>query len=220
MEQAPARLLAAALGMLTGPDPVIFPLANVLSNASAHGHISYDSVLSEAGADTEEVLFAAWEYKLLIPRRSAACGEWDFRLLVMRPGEIYEMPNISRYLINNARKTGQWDVNTAVAGLYRDMGESQWEQMPGLIRRLGGRAEGFTISAGAIHSACCSAGICHRTGPLILILKGGGILSPKLSARTAAAKNRFPLYELNPSLYPNMGIASQSSKGGVYHADG
>lgn len=205
MEEAHARPLIAALRVLIGEDPLAAPLAQVLANACAHAAISYDTVFTAAGPDTEELLLTAWEFKLLIPRRSAACGEWDFRLLVMRPGEIYEMPNIGRYLVNTAINTGNWDVETAVADLYRDMDEPQWEQMPELVGQLGKQAEHFTVTAGGVHAACQNAGVYHRTGPLILVLKGGGILSPKLSARIAPANHHGPIYELNPSLYPDHG---------------
>ncbi|MBS3732344.1 MAG: hypothetical protein KGY42_05490 [Desulfobacterales bacterium] len=197
--------LIAALRVLIGEDPLSAPLAQVLADACARASISYDTVLAAAGPDAEELLLTAWAFKLLIPRRSAACGEWDFRLLAMRPGEIYEMPNIGRYLVKNALKTGNWEVETAVADLYRDMDEPQWRQIPELVGQLGKQAKQFTITAGGVHTACRNAGVYHRTGPLILVLKGGGILSPKLSARIAPANHHGPIYELNPSLYPDHG---------------
>lgn len=205
MENFHARPLIAALRDLIGEDPFTAPLAQILADACAHASISYDAVFAAAGPEAEELLLTAWEFKLLIPRRSAACGEWDFRFLVMRAGEIYEMPNICRYLVKTAMKTGRWDVETAVAELYHDMGEPQWKQIPELVVQLGKQAQHDIVTAGGVHAACRNAGIYHRTGPLILVLKGGGILSPKLSARIAPASHQGPIYELNPSLYPDHG---------------
>ena len=205
MENLHIRPLIAALRDLTGEEPLTVPLAQILTDASAHASISYDAVFAAAGPDAEELLLTAWEFKLLIPRRSAACGEWDYRFLVMQAGEIYEMPNICRYLVKTAIKTGVWDVETAVCDLYRDMGEPQWKQIPELVVHLGKQAQHYTVTADGVHSACRNAGIYHRTGPLILVLKGGGILSPKLSARIAPASHQGPIYELNPSLYPDHG---------------
>ncbi|MBS3808737.1 MAG: hypothetical protein KGY38_01105 [Desulfobacterales bacterium] len=195
--------LIEALRELVGDEPLIEPLASVLADACIHASIPYDSIINRAESDAQELILAAWDWKLLIPRRCAACGEWDHRLLVTSPGEIYEMPNIIRYLVQKAGAGGAWDVQTAVADLYHDMGEPQWEKMPELVFRLGRQAERFVVSAGEINAACRNSGFYYRTGSLILILKGGGIISPKLAAGPAAAKRHSPLYELNPSLYPH-----------------
>lgn len=202
MHRNPVGSLVQALRDLAGDDPVAGPLAAVLADACSRTVISYDSILATAGPDAEDLVFVAWQWKLLIPRRSAACGEWDHRLLVTAPGELYEMPNISRYLVKKAMHSGSWETSAAVADMYRDMGEPCWDRMPELIRRLGRQAENLVVSAAGIHAACCNAGFYGRTGAMILTLKGGGIISPKLAAMPVVAKSRSPAYELNPGLYP------------------
>jgi len=43
-----------------------------------------------------------------------------------------------------------------------------------------------------------------KTGAMIAILKGAGIISPKLAAISQVAKSRSPLYEFNPSVYAEL----------------
>ncbi|MFP4454054.1 MAG: hypothetical protein ACLFPI_11905 [Desulfobacterales bacterium] len=76
-------------------DATEFPekFAAILAKACSHTSISYDAVISIAKEDAPELMLEAWDLKLLIPRRSAFCGEWDYRIPLMQPGEIYEMLN-------------------------------------------------------------------------------------------------------------------------------
>lgn len=202
MKSAQLDFLIHALRALVDDEDLTEQFAAVLAKACSRTSISYDSVISMVKEDAQELMLEAWGLKLLIPRRSSSCGEWDYRIPVMRPGEIYEMPNIGRYLVKGAMNSGKWDPGKAAADMYRDMGEEQWEQMPALIRQLDKQARGLVISAAGIDAACRNSGFYHKTGPLILILKGGGIISPKLASGISAAKRRSPVYELNPSLYP------------------
>ncbi|MFW6081060.1 MAG: hypothetical protein ACOC7W_04025 [Desulfosalsimonas sp.] len=192
--------LRSALKELISEETLIRPLAAVLAEALTRSSISYDTVIPIAQEDAQEVMLEAWDWKLLLPRRNSGCGEWDHRIPVMRPGEIYEMPNIGRYLVKHAADLGKWDPRTAIADMYRDMGEERWEQMPELVRQLKKNASCRVINAAQINSACRNAGFYHRTGSLILILKGGGIISPKLASGISAARSHSPVYELNPAV--------------------
>ncbi len=195
--------LASALVKLFGRNVPSEPFARILASALENGAISYEEVSRLAGPAAEDLIFDAWDAKLLIPRRSAACGEWDYRLLVMGPNEIYDMPNIGCYLVDMAMTHGQWAVDDAVAALYHDMGEPEWERMPIFVRQLFRQADQLVVTAAGINAACRIAGLYHRTGTMILELKGGGIISPKLAVKSLVAKKRMPIYELNPGLFPH-----------------
>jgi len=180
-------------------------LAAVLVAACGRGTVAFEDVQSIAGGAAGELLLFAWSQKLLLPRKFFRCSEWDDRVVGIVPGEIYEMPNISRYLVKSAMAGAKWDVRAAVGALYRDMGEAEWKKMPDVVDEICGHAVNGAISAPAIAAACTRAGVCGRTGALIAILKGGGIVSPKLRPLGPVIKAAVPLYEVNPCACPGSG---------------
>lgn len=190
-------------------------LSSVLLAAYQQETISYDEINAVASSDIAEILLFAWNWKLLIPQGFSRCGEWDNRRLLITPGEVYEMPNVSRHLVRAAVDTGKWDIRRAVASLYQEMEAPPWEKMADLVAAITRRASHYTIRAAAIHAACLEAGIKNKTGAMIAILKGGGIISPKLAALLPGAKSGGPLYEINPSVYPPVrpGAGSKSPAG-------
>lgn len=186
-------------------------LADILHVAYRQETITFDEVVKIEPIEFEDVLFFAWNNKLLIPQAFLHCSEWDDLILQMEPGEVYKMPNISRYLLMIAADTGKWDIRAAVTDLYRHMGEPSWARMPDLVDWITRLASHYTVNAAALHSACVKAGIKNRTGAMIAILKGGGIISPKLGAFRPAPKSGGPLYEVNPSVYPRHQEANSQS---------
>ncbi|HKK99387.1 MAG TPA: hypothetical protein VJ943_03985 [Desulfotignum sp.] len=181
-------------------------ICSVLVNAAGNDTINYDSVQAAAGPSTGEVLLELWEWRLLLPVRSSKCGEWDARIMWMQPGEVFEMPNISRVLITNAIQSGKWDTIWAIRQLFQKMGEPDWEKMPILVRELKDSCVHNVISGTRIGSACGHHGLREKTGALIAVLKGAGIISPKLMAMDRSRmESASPLYEFNPSIYGESG---------------
>lgn len=194
--------LSSALKAVYGSD--VPPLAAaVLMAAVSHDEIGFEEIQAIAGSGTEELLLFAWSLKLLLPRMFSRCGEWDDRIVRIEPGETYEMPNISRYLVKCALTTAKWDVRAAVSTLYRDMGEPEWSKMSDLVDEICRRAVNCAISASAISAACSRASISGSTGAMIAVLKGGGIISPKLRPVGPVIKAAVPLYEINPGVCPD-----------------
>lgn len=178
------------------------PICSVLVYAAEVDIIHYETIQKVAGSLTGEVLLEMWEWKLLLPIRSSKCGEWDSRIMVMQPGEVFEMPNISRTLTSNAIESGRWDTPWAIYRLFQEMGEPDWEKIPALVRELKNSCVHNVISGTRIGAACSHHGLKEKTGALIAVLKGAGIISPKLMAMD---RNRMqstsPLYEFNPCVY-------------------
>ncbi len=176
-------------------------LAQVLSLAVKEGKISYEEVKKVAKDEAEEVLLLGYSWRLLVPERTSKSMEWEDRILRFEPGEVYELPNVVRYLVKEAEQTGHWDPEEAVALAFKQMGEPEWAQMPGLVKRLAERAEGNRISAIQIKETCEELGLGERVDPLIAELKGSGVMSPSLASLAEAIQRKAPLYELNPSLF-------------------
>jgi hypothetical protein len=76
--------------------------------------------------------------------------------------------------------------------------------MPDLILSIKKNTVHNTINDARIGVLCIQNGLKDKTGAMIAILKGGGIISPKLAAISQTAKSRSPLYEFNPSVYAEL----------------
>jgi hypothetical protein len=176
-------------------------LALVLGRASKMGRISYQEVDKVVNDKAEDVLLLGSEWRLLLPVRTVKSAAWEDRLLLCKPEESYEVPNIIRYIVEGAGKTGYWNTADAIIRLFKEMGEPAWERMPKLIERLGEKAIDHRISAAKIRKTCIELGMENRVDMLIAGLKGSGVMSPKLGSFAEVNREGSPLYELNPSLY-------------------
>jgi hypothetical protein len=193
--------LEKALSTLLEDAELAAPLAAVLAHACETGRISYNEVADIAGDSPDEVLLSGNRWRLLIPMRVEKSGAWEDRLLLCKPGESYELPNVVRYLVQNASKTGYWAPMTAIAEVFEEIGEPDWQQMPELVAELWKQARDGQVSAVQIRKICSELGLGDRVDALIAELKASGVMSPKLSSIAEVSRAGSPLYELNPSLF-------------------
>jgi len=197
LEKALSRLLSH--GELTNR------LAQVLARASERGRVSYREVEKIVNGDAEDVLLLGNEWRLLLPVRTLKSAAWEDRLLVAKPEELYEVPNIIRYLVEDARKTGRWEAGCALTDFFRDIGEPNWEQIPKLVERLEKQARDYRVTASQIKTVCNELSLGDRVDALIAELKASGVMSPKLGAIAEVSRAGMPIYELNPSLFIKKG---------------
>jgi hypothetical protein len=194
------NLEKALNSFMTGDVPVS-DLAQILSQFLNIDRIDYRELVSVAHGSLDETLLALWEWKLVIPVRSSKCSEWDSRILLAEPGESYEMPNISKMLIKKGMETGKWNSASAILDLFRYMGEPEWERMPNLILSIKKKLTHNTINGAMIGILCTQNALKDKTGAMIAVLKGAGVISPKLAAIRQVVKSKSPLYEYNPCVY-------------------
>jgi hypothetical protein len=192
--------LEKALSALLEDAEVAVPLAAVLAYASKTGRISYNEVTEITGDNPEEVLLLGNKWRLLLPTRVEKSGAWEDRLLLCKPGESYELPNVVRYLVQNASKTGHWAPMRAIAEVFKEMDEPDWQKMPELLAELGEGARNCQISATQIEQICSRVSLGKKVDVLIAELKAAGVMSPKLGSLAEVSRAGSPLYELNPSL--------------------
>jgi hypothetical protein len=196
------RNLKQALRSLLGEAP-FEPLETVLIQASISGKISYSEAENLAGHEVDEVLLLACNLRLLVPERSANDSlNWSDALLLCRPGEIYRMPNLSRHLVVLSGATGRWDPEQAVAAVFQEMGEPDWALMPALVRSLCEKSSCYRVNAFTIDAICHDAGLGDKVGPIILELKGAGVISPKFDSFSEIRSSNSPVYEINRALFP------------------
>jgi len=196
--------LEQALKSFLWDETLLEELASVLSQFCENAVTVYEQLREIAGDNLTDLLLELWNWKLIIPIRSSKCGEWDSRILLAEPGESYEMPNISRVLVENAQLSGVWDSKQAIVGLFKIMGEPEWEKIPDLVLEIKYGCIHHTISGARVGIACARKGLKNKTGTMIAVLKGSGIISPKLMAFAEVARSSSPVYEFNPSVYAEL----------------
>jgi hypothetical protein len=197
--------LGRALSELTSQGELTNRLAQVLALASKRGRVAYYEIGEIISGDAEDVLLLGEEWRLLLPVRTLKSTAWEDRLLVAKPEELYELPNIVRYLVEDAGKTGHWNPEYAITKLFREMGEPNWEQIPELVEELEQQAKNYRITAIQIKEICSKLALGNRVDTLIAELKGSGVMSPKLGSLAEVSRAGTPIYELNPSLFVKKG---------------
>jgi hypothetical protein len=197
--------LEKALSRLLKHSELTSCLAPVLAHASKKGSISYREIDKIVNDNAKDVLLFGNKWRLLIPTRIVKSSAWEDRLLLCEPGELYEVPNIARCLMEEASKTGCWDTEHAITKLFKEMGEPDWERMPKLVEELGKQSKDCRITAVQIKKTCSELGLGDRVDMLIAELKGSGVMSPKLGSLPEVSRAGSLLYELNPSLFPEKG---------------
>jgi len=73
--------------------------------------------------------------------------------------------------------------------------------MPDLILSIKKNSMHNTINGIRIGILCVQSGLKDKTGTMIAVLKGAGVISPKLAAISQVLRSKSPLYEYNPSVY-------------------
>jgi len=197
--------LEKALSKLLEHGELTSRLASVLAHASKRGSISYREVDKIVNDNAEDILLLGNEWRLLLPVRTVKSAAWEDRLLLCEPGESYEVPNIARYLVEEATKTRRWDPERAITKIFKEMGEPNWEQIPKLVERLEEQARDYRITATQIKITCNELSLEDRVDALIAELKGSGVMSPKLGSIAEVSRTGTPIYELNPSLFVKKG---------------
>ena len=193
--------LERALSSFLGHDDLASPLAQVLTLACKRGKISYGEVQGMIQASADDVLLLGIKLRLLLPVRTLRSADWEDRVFLAELGEMYEVPNIIRFLVENAGQTGEWVPDNALVEAFRLAGEPQWKLLPKLVTKLGERSQHLRIDAVQIKEVCIELGLGNRVDALIAELKGSGVMSPKLGSLAEVTRAGFPMYELNPSIF-------------------
>ncbi len=192
--------LERALSAIFGAGKTTRKLSQVLDYCLLKGTISYQQIREIIKDDPEDILLLAEEWRLLLPVRTAKSSSWEDRLLLLKDGEVYEIPNVIRYLVKDALHTGRWNPEKAIIELFKEFGDPDWEQIPGLVRSIAEKATDYKITGNQIKKICLQFGLNNRVDGLIAELKGAGFMSPKLGLLVEVFSVGSPIYELNPSV--------------------
>jgi hypothetical protein len=193
-------MLKEALNSFLGNTELTSSLAQILAYVSKKGRVTFHEVEETVGDNAEEVLLLGNEWRLILPMRTRRTSSWEDRLLLFDPVELYEVPNIVRYLVENASETGLWEPRVALCELFREMGDPHWNIIPRLVERLWEQSKNYRITAIQIKEICGGLGLGDRVDALIVELKGSGVISPKLRSPAEVSRAGAVIFELNPSL--------------------
>ncbi len=192
--------LEKALSGIFGTGEITRKLSQVLAYAAVEGRMSYQKIREIIKDDPEDVLLLAEKWRLLLPVRTTKSSGWEDRLLLLKDGEIYEIPNLIRYLVKHALDTGIWDPENTTIELFKEFEDPDWEKITGLVRSIVEKATDYKITGNQLKEICLQFGLNDRTDGLIAELKAAGIISPKLGSIPDVLGAKSPIYELNPSV--------------------
>jgi hypothetical protein len=195
-----ARPLEKALRRIVGDAEATGRLSQVLVYASLEDTVCYEEIREIIKDDPEDILLMAEGWRLMLPVRSEKSSSWEDRLLLLKDGEVYEIPNIIRYLVKDALRIGRWDTEKAIGEVFKELGDPAWERMPALVGAITEKSINHSISANQIKKVCLQFGLASRVDWLIAELKAAGIMSPKLGSIPDVMEAGSPIYELNPSV--------------------
>lgn len=99
--------LEQALCSFLGESELVRSLACVLVNISSDARIPYEMIERIAGENVEEVVLLGYQWRLLVPARTSMTTDWESSVMLFQAGEIYKLPDIIIYLIEDALVTGQ-----------------------------------------------------------------------------------------------------------------
>lgn len=176
-------------------------LAKILNHAHKASVVFYWEIENNVKSNTKDILLFAYERKLLLPVKTKKSSSWEDRLFSANPEEMFEMPNIIKYLVNNALKSGIWSPVPSIKKLFHEMGEQNPHRISKVAERICKEAMHERINARQIKEICNDFGVGDRVDTLIAELKGSGILSPKLNSFIEVFKAGSPIYDINPSVF-------------------
>jgi hypothetical protein len=200
LPQHSSERLANALSTMLGHAEITSKLSQVLIYANVKGTVSYDEIKEIIKDDPEDLLLLADKWRLLLPVSTAKSSSWEDRLLLLKDGEIYEIPNIIKYLLKDSLHTGIWDLEEAISEVFKELGDPDWKKIPGLVGSIVEEAVNHTITGNQIKNACLQLSLGNRVDGLIAELKASGIISPRLRSIPEVTREGSPIYELNPSV--------------------
>ena len=196
--------LERALTNFLSPRKLARLLTQVLIQACKAGKVSHDEVEEMLRDDPEDVLLLGFQWRLLVPARSArATLEWGDAVLLPKPGEMHKTPNVVESLVKEAIRISRWDPENAIAEILKVMGEPGWKRIPELVHKLEEESKSYNINAIQIKKIGRELDLEDRVASLIAELKGNGIMSLKLGSLLEVIRQGSPLYELNPSIFVN-----------------
>jgi len=192
--------LERAMSGVFGPVKITGKLSRVLAYAAVKSTVSYQEIKEIIEDDPEDVLLLADQWRLLLPVSTAKSSSWEDRLLLLKDGQIYEIPNVVRYLVQDGIHSGRWDPEKAIVKLFKELGDQDWKRIPALVRGIAGEAVNHTVTGNQIRMICLRLGVGNRVDGLIAELKAAGIISPRLSSIPEVIREGSPIYELNQSV--------------------
>lgn len=193
-------MLEKALAKFIDDEELITYLVQILVCISHKGRVSFQELERLTGDDVAEVLLLADKWRLILPLSTVKTSSWEDRLFQSNSLALYEMPNIVKYMVEKALKTGYWEPDHAILKIFEDMGEREWISMPKLVKKLCKKAKYSVVTAIQIKEVCNELNIGDRVDSLIAELKGSGVISPKLGSIAEVLRAGSPIYEVNPSL--------------------
>jgi len=177
------------------------PLARGMLLFLENETVAFDRLKALFGPDYVDILLLAFDWKLIIPLIPSKTCAWEDLAVSGINAPLYTMPKAVFYVLQEAMNKGIWDVDMGLKIMFETLDISvPPDKMVELVEELFNREKFMCVSARDIDIACRTVGLPGFADQVIAILKGVGIISPKLGYLGKSKPSLGPLYDVNPSL--------------------
>jgi len=177
------------------------PLARGMLLFLENETVAFDRLKALFGPDYVDILLLAFDWKLIIPLIPSKTCAWEDLAVSGISAPLYTMPKAVLYVLQEAVNKGIWDVDMGLKIMFETLDISvPPDKMVELVEELFNREKFMCVSARDIDIACRTVGLPGFADQVIAILKGVGIISPKLGYLGKSKPSLGPLYDVNPSL--------------------
>jgi hypothetical protein len=177
------------------------PLARGMLLFLENETVAFDRLKALFGPDYVDILLLAFDWKLIIPLIPSKTCAWEDLAVSGISAPLYTMPKAVFYVLQEAMNKGIWDVDMGLKIMFETLDISVTpDKMVELVEELFNREKFMCVSARDIDIACRTVGLPGFADQVIAILKGVGIISPKLGYLGKSKPSLGPLYDVNPSL--------------------
>ncbi len=175
-------------------------LSRVLHLAREEAAVTYPAVAAEV-PEPEEILLAAWHWRMLIPVCSGARNlAWENVVLSFAPHTRLKMPPAVQLTVEQASLTGCWEPHSIFAEACPILEGRPAKTVSELLRQMRLTAHDGILSGRILGGIMKQLRLRGSLDQLIIELKAAGAVSPYLTSGLGTFEGTSPRYEINPSL--------------------
>ncbi|NQT73692.1 MAG: hypothetical protein HQ553_13130 [Chloroflexi bacterium] len=172
-------------------------LARLFSSSCQADSITYEELDLDAEVK-DDIILLAYEERVLLPMKSRRGSAWEDRILAFTEDERYHLPRVVRFLIEDARKSSQWNIDLAIGKALGEAGENNVNNMVDYLNRVKKLSSKYEVEVGVMQVICNELNLNIDMHDTLDRFVRCGIMSPRTQR---SLHTGISIYEMNPCLY-------------------
>lgn len=154
--------------------------------------------LASVCQDVDDVLLTAFDERALLPVSPKAASAWEERSLLLRPGEHFFIPSVTRFLVRHALWSGRLNTDQALSGALDVSPAVQVQLLIRLVRQIMDHSRSRRFEAGLMLPLAKAMHLQADLHETIDLLVSAGVISP---CKGASLTSGLSWFEINPCLF-------------------